>query len=165
MKVFLTVALIIVGLLGCTGQQTTKPRDNSEPEVLSVADNDTEMAEAINKARMSIDSFDSALQSANTNYSFFALKAYLKNSNEHVWLRNITLNGGVYKGVLDNLPKSTAVQKVGDTISISSSIISDWMYLDNQKLRGGYSIRLLRKRMTEEERNQFDIESGFVIEE
>jgi uncharacterized protein YegJ (DUF2314 family) len=50
--------------------------------------------------------------------------------------------------------------KVGDTVQISNDNISDWMYVDGIKLRGGYTIRLLRKRMTETERKQFDAENG-----
>ena len=39
------------------------------------------------------------------------------------------------------------------------------MYIDNQKLRGGYTLRVLRNRMTETERKQFDADSGLIIEE
>jgi len=38
------------------------------------------------------------------------------------------------------------------------------MYLENGKLFGGYTIRVLRNNMSEEERKQFDSESGMQID-
>ncbi len=38
------------------------------------------------------------------------------------------------------------------------------MYIENGKLFGGYTIKVLRNRMTEEERKQFDAESGMQID-
>jgi len=63
------------------------------------------------------------------------------------------------------LPESTTNVKLGDTIQIENDNISDWMYADNQKLEGGFTIRLLRKRMTEPERKQFDNKIGLIIED
>lgn len=37
------------------------------------------------------------------------------------------------------------------------------MYIKNSELHGGFTIRLLRERMTEEERYFFDSESGMRI--
>ena len=69
-----------------------------------------------------------------------------------------------FYGVVANLPESTTEVSLGDTIQIANENISDWMYVENQKLHGGYTIRLLRSRMTESERKQFDEESGWIIE-
>ena len=41
-------------------------------------------------------------------------------------------------------------------MEINRNEISDWMYIKNSVLHGGYTIRLLRDRMTEEERKEFD---------
>ena len=46
--------------------------------------------------------------------------------------------------------------KLNDTIRINKKDISDWMYLDNDILRGGFTIKLLRLRMTASERAEFD---------
>jgi len=55
--------------------------------------------------------------------------------------------------------------KIGDTIEIRPNEISDWMYIDNGTLRGGSTIRVLRNRMSVEERTAFDAEYGVVIED
>jgi len=80
-------------------------------------------------------------------------------------LKNIIIKDKKYVGIVANLPESIPDVKLGDTISILKNNITDWMYLDNKKLRGGFTIQLLRKRMTKAEKKQFDAQSGFIIEE
>lgn len=77
---------------------------------------------------------------------------------QFVWLSSISLRNNKYFGVVDNLPESTTEVKMGDTIQIKTDDISDWMYIDGNRLRGGYTIRVLRNRMTDTERKQFDKE-------
>ena len=114
-----------------------------------------------------LDKFNEALKSGKPDFEYFALKTRFNtpNGGEHIWVSNIILKEGKYFGVIDNLPESTTDVKLGDTIQIKNDNITDWMYIDNQKLRGGYTLRVLRNRMTETERKQFDSDSGLIIEE
>ena len=107
-----------------------------------------------------------ALKSGNPNFEYFALKTRFNTSSggEHIWVSNITFKENKYFGVVDNLPESTTDVKLGDTIRINDNNISDWLYIDNQKLRGGYTVKVLRNRMTEQERKQFDEENRLIIE-
>jgi uncharacterized protein YegJ (DUF2314 family) len=162
----ISTLLIVIGLVGCNSNQTTKTEREGEPTIYSVIDTDTEMNEAIKTANETLDKFNEALMSSNPNYKSFALKTRFKtpNGGEHIWLSNITLKDNQYYGVVDNLPELTTDVKIGDTVQILKENISDWVYVDNQKLCGGFTIRLLRKRMTESERKQFDAEIGLIIE-
>ncbi len=121
-------------------------------------------SELLNKT---LDKFNEALKSGKPDFEYFALKTRFNtpNGGEHIWVSNIILKEGKYFGVIDNLPESTTDVKLGDTIQIKNDNITDWMYIDNQKLRGGYTLRVLRNRMTETERKQFDADSGLIIEE
>jgi uncharacterized protein YegJ (DUF2314 family) len=38
------------------------------------------------------------------------------------------------------------------------------MYIEENKLRGGYTVRVLRNKMSESEKKQFDNENGMIIE-
>ncbi len=167
MKQHISTLLILIGLAGCNNNQTTKTEREGEPTIYSVTDNDTEMNEAIKTANQTLDQFNVALISSNPDLQYFALKTRFKtpNGGEHIWVSNITFEDNKYYGVVDNLPESTTDVKIGDTIQIVKDNISDWMYVDNQKLLGGFTIRLLRKRMTELERKQFDAENGLTIED
>ena len=92
-------------------------------------------------------------------------KKFEENGNiEHIWIGNIQkIESGKYIGVIDNLPEKIKSVKLGDTVQIEKKEISDWMYIKKSELHGGYTIRLLRERMTEEERKKFDAESGMKI--
>jgi uncharacterized protein YegJ (DUF2314 family) len=95
----------------------------------------------------------------------FALKTKFDSPDgaEHIWVKDIEIKNGRYFGVIDNAPTSIPNLKVGDAIEVHN--ITDWMYIDNGVLRGGYTIRLLRDRMSAEERKAFDTEYGVTIEQ
>jgi uncharacterized protein YegJ (DUF2314 family) len=166
MKGYILILSILLGLASCNSD-TNKIEREGEPTIYSVTDDDAEMNNAIKMANQTLDKFNDALKSENIDFKYFALKSRFKtpNGGEHIWVSNIRLKDDKYFGVVDNLPESTTDVKVGDTVQISNDNISDWMYVDGIKLRGGYTIRLLRKRMTEAERKQFDAENGVIIED
>jgi uncharacterized protein YegJ (DUF2314 family) len=70
-----------------------------------------------------------------------------------------------YFGIVDNMPEFTEDIKTGDTIKINKDNISDWMYVNNKKLYGGFTLILLRKRMSESERKAFDLETELIFDE
>jgi len=164
---FYLLSFIILGCMSCNNTQTIKIERKGEPPIYSVSNDDVEMNHAVLTAYQTLDTFKMALLSKNKSYKYFALKSRFitSNGNEHIWLKNIILKDKKYVGIVANLPESISNVKIGDTISILKNNISDWMYIDKNKLRGGYTIRILRKRMTESEKKLFDAKSGFIIEE
>lgn len=136
--------------------------------IIVLASDDKKMAEAITTAQSSLSKFDSALFSNNENYNTFSLKVrfpYGEDNGEHIWLREITKKKGVYVGIVNNDPEYVSNVKFDDTIKVNPTTISDWMYLDNDILRGGFTTRLLRNRMSNSERAQFDSSNYFKIED
>lgn len=163
MKQLLTI-LAITGLLSC-GKK--KGNENDVPTVYGVQKEDKGMTAASKKANETITRFKEALQSKKPEAGYFALKTRFETDNggEHIWVSKIELKDDKYFGVIDNLPTLVKNVKVGDTIQIANDNISDWMYIEDKKLRGGYTIRLLRNRMTEPERKKFDEQNGLIIED
>ncbi len=53
---------------------------------------------------------------------------------------------------------------MGDTITVDKNRISDWMYFDKGIVKGGFTIKVLRDQMTEEEQKLYDFESGLIFE-
>ena len=152
-------------ILSCNSNKKIE-REN-EPTIYNVEEDDAEMNKAIEKAKKTIDSFDYAFKNYPKVFTFFSLKKKFEEDGnvEHIWIGNIQgETNGKYVGVIDNLPEKIKNVKLGDTIEIDKKDISDWMYLkNNSELHGGYTIRLLRERMTEDERKKFDAESGMKI--
>jgi uncharacterized protein YegJ (DUF2314 family) len=163
------VIILILLLTSCKNSSNSAHTisDGKDSETIyTVTGEDKEMNEAIETANKTIDNFKKALISNDPNYKYFALKRRFNTAKggEHIWISNIKIVNDNYYGVVDNLPESTDEVKLGDTIKIEPDKISDWMFLDEDKLIGGYTIRVLRNRMTEKERKQFDKESNFTID-
>ena len=157
------ILIILFTIISC--KKSDKIEREDQPTIYNVENQDTEMNNVIIKAKQTLPEFYRALESSNPNQDAFAVKMHFKinNDGEHIWINGLFKRNGEYFGVVDNLPEFTKEVKQGDTIKIDASKVSDWMYLDNGELKGGYTIRLLRTRMSEEERIEFDNTSGMVI--
>jgi len=51
--------------------------------------------------------------------------------------------------------------KIGDEVSFPPAELTDWMYMEDGKIIGGYTIRVLRKRMSAKEGADFDANLQF----
>jgi uncharacterized protein YegJ (DUF2314 family) len=148
--------------------------DNDQPEsktentgLYTTDGEDQEMNQAIKDARISLVQFDESYLSGKFDTSTFALKVRFptETGGEHIWATSIVIANGAYYGVIDDVPVLTTHVSQGDRIKINKEDITDWMYSENGVLRGGYSIRLIRQRLTKEEKLQFDLNFRLRIEE
>lgn len=137
-----------------------------DKQIYNIESEDSEMNKAIIIANQTLNEFKSALETENTNFHSFALKVRYETEKggEHIWISYIEIRNGKFVGFIDNSPESTQEVKLNDLIEIDSDQITDWLYLDKENLKGGFTIRILRNRMTEKERKEFDEYCGFVIE-
>ena len=72
---------------------------------------------------------------------------------EQVWLTNIQFKNGVYYGVLANAPRYLRGRKRGDRVIFDTGAITDWMYIRDGKIIGGYSIERLLEQIPEDQRS------------
>ena len=167
MKKILSIIVILIIASSCNNIQQGKVERENEPDIIGVKSDDSEMNLAIEKAKLNIDKFDSALKSNNPNFINFSVKKPFKteSGNEHIWISDVVLKGDKYLGVIGNTPEYTSDIKLGDTVLVEKNEISDWMYIEENKLRGGYTIRALRNKMSESEKKEFDSENGMIIED
>jgi len=136
--------------------------------IYNVTASDTSMNAAISKARKTIGEFDEALLKNNPSFSDFAVKKKYRtpdDGGEHMWIAGISLVNGEYHGYINNDAESTTEVKYGDKVIVQKNEITDWMYLDNNVLKGGYTIREIRNRLTKKEQIKMDQELGFIVEE
>lgn len=169
----LPLLLIIPFCISCGSNEAGKKANTDQIRIDTATDmyyvpaEDPSMNAAIIKAKSTIDEFDQALMSNNTSYSDFAIKKRYNapEGGEHMWIGVIKMEDGGYRGVVNNDAESTKEVKFGDTVLVRKEEITDWMYLDNNVLKGGYTIREIRNKMKKEERKKFDEELGFIIKE
>jgi|688.fasta_scaffold228150_2 uncharacterized protein YegJ (DUF2314 family) len=167
MKKILSIIIILIITLSCNNIQKGKVERENEPDIIGVKSDDSEMNLATEKAKLNIEYFDLALKSNNPKFNNISVKQPYKteSGSEHIWISDIILKEDKYLGIIGNTPEYTSEVKLGDTVLVEKSRISDWMYIEENKLRGGYTIRALRSKMSESEKKQFDNDNGLIIED
>jgi uncharacterized protein YegJ (DUF2314 family) len=157
----LLLASTTLFLMSC-GKSTASKDDPT----VSVSANDPEMNAAIDKARNTVQQFIDALKSPLPSQSdFFIKKPFTQGETvEHIWLMNVTFDGKDFHGKISNDPEEISGIKYGDDAVVGVNEISDWMYVQDGKLVGGYTFRVLFSRMTPEEKTNFLKQAAFKIE-
>lgn len=174
MKKYIHFLIILPFFLSCSNDQFGNQSGVDElgydttTDTYTVTPEDPSFNSAITKARQTIDEFDKAITSGNSSYTDFAVKKRFltpDDGGEHMWVAGIILVNGTYKGFVNNDAENTLEVKYGDTVIVRKDEITDWMYLDSNVLRGGYTIRAVRNKLSKDERIKMDNELGFKIED
>ncbi|MGC3991527.1 MAG: DUF2314 domain-containing protein [Chthoniobacteraceae bacterium] len=134
---------------------------DGDPDVIYVDSEDAEMNAAIAHAQSTKAEFLQTLQAAKPNQTDFSAKRpYLTNKGgtdrEHIWVSNLSYDGKLLHGTIGDDPVNIPHLKLGDPVSFPPDELSDWMYLEDGKIVGGYTIRVLRKRMSPQDATDFD---------
>jgi uncharacterized protein YegJ (DUF2314 family) len=170
----LITALLLPFFLSCSNHNSDKNISSDKlgldtvANLYSVTSEDSSMNAAIDKAKKTIGEFDKALENNNPLYTDFAIKKRYKTPDEggeHIWIAVLVFENGNYKGLVNNDAEKTTEVKYGDTVIVRKDEITDWMFLDNNVLKGGYTIREIRNQMTKEERMNMDKELGYKIKD
>ena len=115
--------------------------------VISVCESNKEMARAISRARETLPLFFKSMKSPRPDQYGFALKVAISDGKniEHFWLKDIKRSKNGFAGTIDNTPRNVSHVTFGQRFSFPHKDISDWMYRQNGKIYGGYTIRVLVK--------------------
>jgi uncharacterized protein YegJ (DUF2314 family) len=124
------------------------------------------MNAAMEKARSTVKTFIAALGAPQPGESGYSVKVrFADGSNaEHMWLSPVAFDGASFQGTVNNKPEKVQNVRIGQKASVDPSQISDWMYIKNGKLIGGFTFRVLRDSMPPAERAEFDKSLPFKID-
>lgn len=75
---------------------------------------------------------------------------------EHMWITEIDFDGDIVSGSLANQPNWLQTVAEGDRVSVPLGRIADWMYVIAGKVFGGFTVYLIRSRMSVSERVAHD---------
>jgi uncharacterized protein YegJ (DUF2314 family) len=136
------------------------------PDLVLVDENDKEMNAAMEKARKSVGDFLKAYQKPTRKQSQFAIKVGIKDGKkvEHFWVAVTKYDGKQFVGTISNEPQFVTNVKEGEVVTVDKDKIEDWMFVEDRKLVGGYTVRLLRSRLTPEERKALDESIPYKID-
>lgn len=75
---------------------------------------------------------------------------------EHMWLSDVDFDGKVISGTLLNEPNSLQSIHEGDRVRLGGKQLCDWLYVIQGQAYGGFTIDVLRSRMSPKERRAHD---------
>ncbi len=163
----LLISLVFCLTVACN--QSKETAENPKTKNTNKLDKATERAieQGIEKAKKTLqkeflDVYESK-DDKNYNYSIkMVFRSFTE--EEHIWLDNLRYdNSNTLMGFLANEPKKLTHIKAGDQLKVVFEDVVDWMYLRDDVLYGGYTIKALRENMTDAQKAAFDKKSGFKI--
>jgi len=161
MRLLLTM-IAAISLLAAGGCSRSREGGN----YVQVTADDAAMNAAIAKAKASADDFLQAFHAQRPGTkNFHVKKPYPTPSGgvEHIWIEVLGETNGILEGVVANEAEETRAVKAGQQVSLKITEISDWKYLEGERLVGGYTIRYFFDRMSPKEKQEFLKEAGFKL--
>ena len=157
---------LLLGLAACRDKEPP-PQAAQGPGVKAVdpfpiAETDARMLAAKEMARVSVLGFIEAVRSPIPARSGFSVRTPGP-GGEPVWLGDVTYDGHVFRGRVRNPPHMPAAAP-GAEMKVKRADILDWLYVENGKLVGGFSVRALRDSLPPERRAELDKQLPFRVE-
>jgi uncharacterized protein YegJ (DUF2314 family) len=141
-------------------------KEEARQAEVTAAAADEKMEAAMDQASANLDKFEAALKKAAPNTKDFAIKYLVVEGDEgeYLWINEIQFANKKFTGKIANQPQFAKTVKYGQTITIEEEDVDDWMYVEDGKLKGGYTIRAQREMMQASERPKFDAQFKFKFE-
>ena len=164
---FAIFAPLLLALGACSGPANETIEREGEAPVTMIDDDDREMIDAMAKARATLGEFERRLAEPPAAQTMIIIKGRFEDGDEveHMWIDQISVTAEGYRGVLGNEPMKLTNVKAGDTVLVARHDVSDWVAVDDGRLVGGYTMRVIRARLPAEERANFDAQNGFRVED
>ena len=134
--------------------------------IVSVPDDDPDMAAAIQKAKETLPDFVGILQTPTTGERFLLLKAKFVDGVdiEHMWVADLVKDGDGFKGVVADEPKVVKTVTFKQPVKIARDQITDWMATQDGKVKGAFTTRVLLTKMTPEQKKVFLRSMPYTLE-
>ncbi len=140
---------------------STYEEKHDEPIFMALKGDSPELVAAKKRASETLPRFKQAILEGKFSSAFFNLKAYIPEANgsegAHLWLwvRELTDDGYVCKSF--ELPKGFTGLRTDERVVLTPDKIEDWMInVDDGTLYGGFTIRVARAHVPEQEKSKFD---------
>lgn len=160
-----------------TGNNNKLSKQNREPVFTAVSRKDPDLQAAYRKAGDSIDVFIEHLQS--NIYNYYSAKLRFRDPDESerlgedrflfIWLSNVHYHAkeNVLSGEFVEVPPDLSKwHHTGQKLTFDKKDIFDWMVLSHDgKLKGGYTLRVTRNKLPEDQRQDYDRYIGVSLYE
>jgi uncharacterized protein YegJ (DUF2314 family) len=126
-------------------------------ELHQYRESDARMGFAIEDARRTLRTFFDAFVSPKPNQKSFLLKVLFENgqSREHIWVADINASVFPLEGTVAIEPKIPGL-KFMQRANFHRSQITDWMFVEDGYLVGGFTTQVIRAELSPEQRAKHD---------
>ena len=125
-----------------------------DPPIVTLSSADADMNAAIARARDTLPTFWASHDSPKSSETGHGLKvrfAVGRDRFEHIWMSDVEkLPDGNFSGRFANQPDELP-GNAGDQAEFKQADITDWLFIRDEKVVGGETIKLLLKSMPEEQ--------------
>jgi uncharacterized protein len=159
----LLALVVTVAITGCErSDSVAKPTASG---LISVDAKDAAMQAAMQKARDHFPEFWKTITDDRKRtvpiHGDALVKAYFVDANkpdagEHMWVSEVEYDGKIISGTLVDAPEYVRSVKANQKVSFPLERLSDWLYIQDGKAVGAFTVKLLRTRMSDKDRNLHD---------
>ena len=123
---------------------------------------DAELRAGIDQSRASVRMFLEAFTKPAEKQNSWRVKiAFLKDGEvEHLWLRSLDLTGAKPTGIIASAPRRHDL-RLNQQVEFDPRHLCDWMYVEDGELMGGFSLRILHRRMLAGGQAKADVKSRY----
>jgi uncharacterized protein YegJ (DUF2314 family) len=170
----LLILLFVALLAGCDRKPAANPPQtpaSTQPQASEHTKffhkDDGAMNAAFKQARASIGDFKKVLAAPAKGQSHMYIKAPFTDgvTTEHMWVEDISFKDGVFSGTIANDPLTISNYKYEQAVTVKESTISDWQYVQDGKLVGGFTLRKTLNDLTPQRREEFLKSLPYTVEE
>ncbi len=150
---------------GDSGKNAQVIERSGQPDYTRTEDNE-QLARAVAKAKETYTQLIAALNKPNVQHHGHSVKKPFDaptHGREHIWIIDVTWDGTAFHGTINNEPVDTQLVKFGDRVEVKPEELSDWMYIDGNRVVGGYTLRVLHYQQSPEKQKQFVEQTGLVV--
>ncbi len=171
MKIALALLLTGVSLASAAPEETTHlagraVKSPGQPGYMDVKDKDKAIDGAVDHAHQTLGFFCAALKAKKPDTRGYEIKTAFVDGDkvEHIWVNKVTWNGKEFHGRVNNKPLGVSNIHLGQSVMVQPKNVSDWMFVKEGKLMGGFTTRVLYSRLSPEDKAQFEKQTEFTIE-
>ena len=147
------IALIGIAFCSASLHAETMYEKAKRDKIVKVAKDDPVMLEAMRKARSTLSQFLALAKTPPPKTKVFSVKVAVHDGGrvEYFWITPFESKDGKFSGKLDNRPETVSNVTIGQIITFAETEIVDWMYMEDGKMRGGYTTCAILKKAPQAE--------------
>jgi uncharacterized protein YegJ (DUF2314 family) len=138
------IAALLALVTGTAYAETLQERVARDGIVMVEAD-DPGMTAAIRKAQQTLRAFLALAGKPRASATDFAVKVVILDGDEaeYFWITPFKAGDGNFSGQINNRPQLVKTVKFGQTITFVEGEIIDWLYMDNGRMQGNFTLCVL----------------------